>query len=107
MADLKDRIAQLLVGEPVDEKKMFGGLCFLHRGNMLCGITKQGELMVRMGKELEPVARDTLPGGRDMDFTGKKMGGMLFVDAQAVETDAGLKAWLDLCLQHARTLPSK
>lgn len=101
-----ERLRQQLEGEPVTEKKMFGGVCLLHRGNMLCGVTKKGELMVRMGKALEAKARQ-LPGARDMDFTGRKMGGMLFVDAEAVQSDDELQAWLDLCLEFARTLPAK
>jgi len=101
-----DRLRRLLAQEPVTEKKMFGGVCMLYQGNMLCGVTKKEQLMVRMGKELEAEARD-LPGAQDMDFTGKKMGGMLFVDLDAVETDAALQQWLDLCLRFARTLPAK
>lgn len=103
---LLDRLRTLLADEPVTEKKMFGGVCLLHQGNMVCGVTKKGELMMRMGKELEEQARQ-LPGGRDMDFTGRKMGGMLFVDPGAVETDAELQAWVDLCLGFVRTLPAK
>ncbi len=101
-----DRLRTLLAHEPVTEKKMFGGVCVLFQGNMLCGITKQGDLMVRMGKDLEAEARQ-LPGARDMDFTKKKMGGMLFVDEDAVQTDEELQAWLDICLRFVRTLPAK
>ncbi len=34
-----------------EEKKMFGGICFLLRGNMACGIIAD-ELIVRAGKEI-------------------------------------------------------
>ena len=107
MAALDERIRAALTGEPVTEKKMFGGLCFLYQGHMLCGVTKKGVFMVRVGKALEQEARDTLPGGRDMDFTGKKMGGMLFVADEAIEADAALAGWIEMCLRHARTLPAK
>ena len=32
--DLADRIRELLSGQPVSERKMFGGLAFLIAGNM-------------------------------------------------------------------------
>ncbi|WP_394177099.1 TfoX/Sxy family protein [Yoonia maritima] len=52
--------AELLRQELVDElglteKKMFGGLCFLIHGNMVCGVHNGGG-MARVGKSLEPKA---------------------------------------------------
>ena len=35
----------------VAEKKMFGGVCFLYRGNMFCGADAKNGLMVRVGPE--------------------------------------------------------
>jgi hypothetical protein len=46
--DLADRIRELLVDESdVTEKKMFGGLAFLIRGNMAIAASGQGGLLVR------------------------------------------------------------
>ena len=101
-----ERLRRLLAREPITEKKMFGGHCLLYQGNMLCGVHKDGTLMMRMGKELEPEARK-LPGASDMTFTGRKMGGLLYVDLDAVETDAALQEWLDICLRFTRSLPAK
>ena len=61
----------------ITEKKMFGGLCFMLNGNMLCGVHKDGA-MYRVGKDHEDAAL-SLPGARKMDFTGRPMGG--FIDA--------------------------
>ena len=45
-----------LVDEPgIVEKKMFGGICFMLNGNMLCGVHKGGG-MFRVGKDLEAEA---------------------------------------------------
>ncbi len=33
------------------EKKMFGGLTFLMQGNMCCGVTKNDDLVLRLGPE--------------------------------------------------------
>lgn len=90
----------------VQEKRMFGGIAFMLNGNMLCGITNKSQFMVRVGKDLEPEARK-LPGAADMDFTGKKMAGMLFVDNDAIEDDEALEKWLILAERFVGTLPPK
>ncbi|MDZ4088009.1 MAG: TfoX/Sxy family protein [Tabrizicola sp.] len=50
-------LAQLLrddlAGEPVTEQKMFGGLCFLSGGHMICGVHRGGT-MFRVGKDCSP-----------------------------------------------------
>ena len=50
----------------VTEKRMFGGVCFLLNGNMICGSTKS-DFMFRVGraKEAEALARK---GARPMDL---------------------------------------
>lgn len=107
MEEGTERLRGLLGDDPnIAEKKMFGGIAFMLNGNMLCGYTNKGTLMVRVGKELEAEAR-TLPGAKDMDFTGKKMGGMLFVDEQALEKDEALSKWIALATRFVGTLPAK
>ena len=39
----------------ITEKKMFGGLCFMLNGHMLCGVHKDGG-MARVGKDNEAAA---------------------------------------------------
>ena len=63
----------------IDEKKMFGGLCFFLNSNMLCGVEK-GRFMFRVGKEQEAHALSR-PGTRVMEFNGRRMGGMIWVDS--------------------------
>lgn len=101
-----DRVRALLVGDSrIEEKKMFGGLGFMLNGNMVCGFSGKGELIVRLGKDGEAVAKQ-LPGAGDMDFE-HKMGGMLFVAEHAVGDDADLRRWIDLALRYVETLPAK
>ena len=46
-----DRVRSLLEGSPgYAERRMFGGLTFMVRGHMCCGVIKD-ELMVRVGPE--------------------------------------------------------
>ncbi|WP_164661150.1 TfoX/Sxy family protein [Tropicibacter sp. Alg240-R139] len=88
----------------LSEKKMFGGLCFLLHGNMVCGVTKDGA-MYRPGKDRETQALKA--GAEPLSFTGRPMGGMVEVDAGAFE-DAALRATLtELSLANAARLPPK
>ncbi len=72
---LADRTREIisLVHKKVEEKKMFGGLCFMVNGKMCVGV-EQERLMVR----LDPARYDEVmekDGCRPMDFTGKIMKG--------------------------------
>jgi len=96
---------QLPPGMDIREVKMFGGLCFLERGNMAFGVVRD-ELMVRVGKAGEQDALGQ-PGARPMDFTGRPMPGMVYVSRKATDDDAGLGAWLERGLRHSGGLPAK
>ena len=101
------RLQEILGDDPnITSKKMFGGVLFMLNGNMLCGYTNKGKLMVRVGKELEPEARK-IPGAQDMDFTGKKMAGMLFVNDAAIADKTSLERWVSLATQFVGSLPAK
>lgn len=77
----------------VSEKHMFGGLCFLLQGNMLCGVHRS-TLMFRVGKEQHEAAL-ARSGARPMDITGKPMVGFVFVDPRACDDNA-LSSWVTL-----------
>lgn len=67
---LAERMRVALKGcRGITEKKMFGGYCWMLRGNMLCGV-EVGRYMFRVGKELEGEALRR-PGATPMDITGK------------------------------------
>src|ERR1700694_237113 len=89
---LADRVRGALAKRSgVTERKMFGGVCFMVRGNMCCGIVKN-ELMVRVGVEQHGKSLAD-PGVRLMDFTGRPMKGFLFVDAASLR-GRGLSKWV-------------
>lgn len=103
--DLADRMRGLLpAGEPVTERRMFGGLAFMIGGHMFCGIVKDA-LMVRLGPDAADSALDQ-PHVRPMDFTGRTMKGMVFIDPAGLR-GPGLKRWIDAAAEYARTLPPK
>jgi TfoX/Sxy family transcriptional regulator of competence genes len=82
----------------VEEKAMFGGLCFMVNGKMCVGVEKE-RLMVR----LDPARYDEvieMEGCRPMDFTGKVMKGYVFVDASVLKTRKKLQYWVSLALEY-------
>lgn len=100
------RIRGILCKEAtVTERKMFGGLCFLVNGHMCCGLTRTA-FMVRVGPEQY---QDALaqPHARPMDFTGRPLAGMVYVDPQGYKTDAALAGWVRRGLDFVSELPRK
>ncbi len=105
--DLAGRIRELLETEPdVVEKKMFGGLAFLVRGNMAVAASGHGGLLVRV----DPEESEELVGttnARPMEMRGREMHGWLRVHADDVRTDAELSGWVERGRTFARSLPPK
>jgi hypothetical protein len=89
----------------VTEKKMFGGIAFMMRGNMCCGVIGEN-LMARVGPEQYDQAL-TRSHAHEMDFTGKPIKGFVQVDPAGFESDADLKSWVDLCEVFMKRLPAK
>ena len=103
---LADRLRGTLEGvASVEEKKMFGGLCFMVRGHMACGIAK-GELMVRVGKDAYEKAL-TKKHAKEMTFTGKAIKSMIYVDPAGFRTKKQLSGWVAMGVSHAESLPPK
>lgn len=90
----------------VDEKRMFGGLAMMVNGHMCCGIANKDALMVRVGKENYEKALQH-PFAREMDFTGKPLGGFIYVDAEGIAEDSDLQYWVQQGLDYVFTLPPK
>ncbi|MFG1665316.1 TfoX/Sxy family protein [Streptomyces sp. Y7] len=103
---LAERIRERLGTDPeISEKRMFGGLAFLHRGNMAVGVTGD-DLMVRVGPDATDAAL-ARPGARIFDMTGRPMRGWVVVDGSAVTEDEALGAWVDEGRAFAAGLPPK
>ena len=103
---LFQRIAAILKStKGIEPKKMFGGICFMHKGNMLCGIDGH-RLMVRVGPKQYELAL-SLEHASVMDITGKPMKGFIFVSENGYKTDKDLSKWLDLGLIFTATLPPR
>jgi hypothetical protein len=95
----------LLMHKGITEKKMFGGVCFLLRGNMLVGIWRDS-LIVRLGPEQGETAL-TEPHVRPFDITGRAMRGWVMVEPDGLDTDLQLSRWIDRATNFVVTLPAK
>ncbi len=95
---LADRVREALApfGKHIEEKKMMGGLTFMLRGKMCCGIVNN-DLMLRIAPAAYEEALEQ-PHARPMDFTGRPMKGFLFVDEAGCRSPKALRGWLDLAI---------
>lgn len=101
---VREKIA--LTHRNVEEKKMFGGLCFMVNDKMCIGVEKE-RLMLRLDPAIYEEVLEK-EGCRPMDFTGKVMKGYVFVDADAVTTKKKLDYWVGLALAYNKIAkPSK
>lgn len=97
---LADRTRELIAAtqKGIEEKKMFGGLCFMVNGKMCVGVEKE-RLMVRLNPAIYDAVMER-EGCTAMDFTGKAMKGYVFVDIAALNTKKKLQYWINLALEY-------
>jgi TfoX/Sxy family transcriptional regulator of competence genes len=103
---LAERIRQALGRrKDIDEKKMFGGVGFLLKGNMLVGVW-QTSLIARIGPD---EYNDALKKAhvREFDITGRPMKGWVMVEPDGIEQDRHLTDWIERATKFVETLPGK
>ncbi len=94
---LSDRIREALVSAPqVEEKYMFGGVCYMVNGKMCVGVVGD-EMMCRIDPDREQEVLSKT-GCRPMDFTGRPMKGYFFIDETGMKKKADFDYWIGLCL---------
>lgn len=105
-AALADRLRKRLAQRKgVTEKQMFGGIAFLLRGKMCCGV-HGNDLIVR----LDPTETEralSKSHTRPFDLTGRPMKGWILVGPKGIATDTALGAWLAIATEYAASLPPK
>lgn len=100
--ELAQRIRKALQGVPgVEEKKMFGGVCFMVNDKMCVGIVKD-DLMARIDPERYATALKR-KGCREMDFNGKPMKGFIYVSDEGMRTEKALQEWIEMALAYNQT----
>ena len=99
---IRDAVARKL---NIEEKKMFGSVCFMLNGNLLVGVWKDS-LIARLGPdEGEAALRE--PHVRAFDITGKPMRNWVLVEPEGIEEDEQLEFWIERANKFVETLPAK
>ena len=105
---LADRTREIIsrTHSDVEEKKMFGGLCFMVDGKMCVGVESE-RMMVRFDPAINDEVME-MNGVGPMDFTKRVMKGFAFVEIDVLKTDEELEYWVGLALEFNKTAkPSK
>ena len=113
MADvgpLETAFRTLLLGhDAISEKRMMGGICFFHQGNMLGGIDRSPggaeRLMFRVGKVMENQSL-LIPGTSPVILGSRRMGGMVFLQGADIGP-VEVAQLADLAFDFVRKLPGK
>ena len=83
----------------IEEKRMFGGYCFLYKGKMCLGEFR-GQLMVRIPEEkMADFIEDQFI--KAMDFTGKLMKGFILVSEVGFDNEKKLREWAKIGVSQA------
>jgi len=104
---LAARLRPLLAATPeIVEKKMFGGIGFMLRGNMAIGTTAKGELLVRIDpdRQADVLAR---PGAYQMHMGPRPMTGFIAVAEGGIADETALAGWVTRAIVFAESLPPK
>ena len=105
--DLARRLRELLAHEDaITERKMFGGLAFLQRGNMSVSASRTGGLLVRVDPA-DAEACLAWPHASPMEMGGRTMDGWITVAPEGLSGAGDLAAWVERSLAFVRTLPPK
>src|SRR5262245_16571870 len=101
-ARIRDALART---KGVEERKMFGGLCFLLHGNLLVGVWKDALIARRGPDEGKAALRE--PHVKVFDITGRPMRNWVLVEPEGIEGDDQLRDWIRRAEEFVVTLPAK
>lgn len=95
---LANRVRELIAERTanVEERKMFGGLCFLV-DEKICVAVKKDKMLARIAPEIYDTAIEE-EGCTPMSKSGTNMTGYLYVDENHLHTQKQLTYWVNLAL---------
>jgi TfoX/Sxy family transcriptional regulator of competence genes len=101
---LVERVRAALSGvSKLKEKRMFGGVGFMIRGN-LCVTARPTRIMCRIDPATHTAAIKR-KGVQSVIMKGRVYQGYVHVDAAALKTQKALRYWVGQALEFNRTLP--
>jgi TfoX/Sxy family transcriptional regulator of competence genes len=103
---LAERVRELL--PRLTEKKMFGGVCWMERGNMVVGV--MGDDLLARVDVADVAALLKRPGVTHFTMGGKmppSNKGWLNVAQEQLPEEEDLREWVERCRKHAKSLPAK
>ena len=104
--ELTERVRRVLGTTPnVSEKKMFGSMGFMVDGKLCLGAGdhEDHQMLIRVGPDRYEEALKR-KGAKPARMRGHEMKGYVFLDEEAIETDAELKYWVDLALEYNKSI---
>lgn len=96
---LADRVREIIAlsAGKIEEKRMFGGLCFMVNDKM-CVCIKSASIMVRIAPDkFEKAVEEN--GFEPMVHNGKRMKGYGYVSEEVLRSKKQLKHWVSLALE--------
>ncbi len=96
---------QLAHRKDVDERKMFGGLVFMVRSHMCCGVDHE-KLMARVGPDYYGTALKR-KHVKAFDIKTTPLTGFVLVEPAGIKTASQLRNWVGYCLDFVDSLPAK
>lgn len=104
--DIDSRISKIVTTwKNITHKKMFGGVCYLVKGNMFCGVYKDS-LILRLGEKGAAEAMRS-EFAQPFDITGKPMKGWVMMERDGFRGDEELEELLNEARDFASSLPLK
>lgn len=87
------------------EREQFGGVAFLIRGNVACGIIGD-DLLVRVGPDRHAEVMES-KDARLFSLTGRPSKGWVLIRPAGLKSAASLKKWVQMGVDFAKSLPPK
>ena len=91
-----------LTTEPIEQKRMFGGVGFMWRGYLVAGTHGADELLVRLAEDADPGE-----GLRPMVMRERVARGWYFAAPEVIATDDDLEAQLTRSMRFVEGLPPR
>lgn len=98
---ISDRIRETLVNMgvlEVEEKHMFGGICYMVNDKMCVGVIKE-DMMCRVEPDREEEYLK-MKGARPMDFAGRPMKGYVYISEEGLRSKKDMDFWVKQCLDY-------